>query len=122
MVFLMRMFEGFHPGEIGFAEPADTQAKKDATHKNDQQDTHNRCNNKSVYIKGYTGFDQSGGIHIPEVQSHVPECCSGIGQRVQVDERKQNPGQGHRRDVGPGQEGEGKGNNRNEQLEITGIL
>jgi len=29
------MFEGFHPGKIGFAEPADTQAEKYDTHNND---------------------------------------------------------------------------------------
>ena len=63
----MRMFEGLYPGKIGFAEPTDTQAKKHDTHNDNQQDTHNRCNNKPVYIKGHTGFDKSRGIHIPEV-------------------------------------------------------
>ena len=96
----MRVFKDFHPREIGFAEPADTQTEKDDAHNYDQQDTHKRSDDKSVYIKGHSGFDQSGGIHIPKVQGYVPECRSGVGQRVEVHQRKQDPGQGHCRDIG----------------------
>jgi len=110
----MRMFENFHPWEIGFTEPADTQAEKDDTHNDDQKDTHKRRNDKSVYIKGHTGFDQSCGIHISQVQGYVPECRGGVGQRVEVHKRKQNPGQCHCRDIGPGQKGEGKRNYRDQ--------
>ena len=96
------MFKDLHPREIGFAETADTQAKKDDTHTDDQQDAHKGSNNKPVYIKCHSGFDQSGSIHIFEVQGHEPECCCGVGQRIEVHERKQDPGQGHRRDISPG--------------------